>query len=101
MAFNRHITLVANTVSTVTFTPTDNSSAYEVVNRNGLGEVFISHTGAATAGATTDPTVGGNDFDMLPASVGASVQLKRVGSNPIIVKLISAVATAVSVRGVA
>lgn len=99
MPYARHVTLVANTVST--FTLTDNSSAFEVLNRNGLGEIYISHNGQNAAG-TPDPTVGGNDFDVVPAAAGASIQIRRSTStqNVIVVKVISAVATAISFRSV-
>lgn len=98
MAFTRHVTLVANTVSTFTFT--DNSSAFEILNRNGAGEIYISHDGTA---APTDPTVGGNNFDVVPAAVGAAVQMKRATSSQlsITVKVISAFATTMSVRSLA
>lgn len=95
MPFVRHITLVASTVSTTTLT--DNSSAVEILNRNGLGEVYVSHDGT---NAPANPTVGGNDFDVVPASTGAALTIRRTGSQPITVKVISAVATTVSVRGV-
>jgi hypothetical protein len=96
MAFVRHQTLTPATVAT--FTMTGNESAFEVMNRNGAGEVYISHDGTATP---ANPTVGGNDFDVLPAAVGATVQLRRSGQRSIVVKLISADAVAVSVRGLA
>ncbi len=98
MAYVRHVTLVASTVTT--FTLTDNSSAFEVLNRNGAGEVYISHDGTASP---TDPTVGGNNFDVVPAAVGAAVQMARSNStqNPIVVKVISASATAISFRSLA
>lgn len=100
MAYNRHVTLTAAAVSTFTLTAADNSSGFEILNRSGLGEVYISHTGAATAGATPDPTVGGNDFDVVPAIAGAAVQIRRIGTGTAIVKVISAQATAISVRAI-
>lgn len=93
MAYVRHVTLTANTVQT--FTLTDNSSGFEIMNRNGLGEVYVSHDGTA---APANPTVGGNDFDVIPAAVGAAGQFRRVGTASIVVKVISAVATTVSFR---
>lgn len=95
MAFVRHITLVANTVSTVTLT--DNSSSVEILSRNGLDEVFVSFDGTA---APVNPTVAGNDFDVVPAAIGAALAIRRPGSAAIVLKLISASATTVSVRGV-
>lgn len=96
MAFARHLTLTPSTVQTWTFT--DNSSAFEILNRNGAGEIYISHDGTA---APADPTVGGNDFDVVPAAVGAAAQIRRTGTAAITVKVISAQATAVSVRSLA
>ena|SRR5689334_15018533 len=98
MPYARHVTLTASTVST--FTLTDNSSGFEILNRNGLGEIYISHDGTANP---TNPTVGGNDFDVVPAATGASIQLRRASSsqNSIVVKVISAAATAISFRSLA
>ena len=97
MAYVRHVTLTASTVQT--FTLTDNSSGFEVMNRNGAGEIYISYDGTASP---VNPTVGGNDFDVVPAAVGATLQLKRTGGQqPIVVKVISAAATAVSFRSLA
>lgn len=96
MAFARHVTLTANAVST--FTLTDNSSGFEILNRSGAGEVYISHDGTAVP---ADPTVAGNDFDVVPAAVGAGVRVRRTGTAAIVVKVISAQATAVSFRSIA
>lgn len=95
MPFVRHLTLTANIVSTVTVT--DTSSGFEVLNRNGLAEVYVSHDGTATP---ANPAVGGNDFDVIPAAIGAGIRLRRAANTSIVVKLISSAATAVSVRGV-
>jgi hypothetical protein len=95
MAYARHLTLTANTVQT--FTLTDNSSGFEILNRSGAGEVYISHDGTA---APADPTVAGNDFDVIPAAIGAGVRMRRVGTAAIVVKAISAQATAVSFRSI-
>jgi hypothetical protein len=95
MAFVRHVTLVANTVSTVTVT--DNSASFEVINRNGVAEVFISHNGTASP---PDPTVAGNDFPVIAGAIGASGTFRRSSSAAIVVKLISTGATAVAVRGI-
>lgn len=92
----RHVTLTASTVQT--FTLTDNSSGFEVLNRNGLAEVYVSYDGTA---APANPTVGGNDFDVIPAAVGAGIRSGRTGTASIVVKMISAQATAVSFRSVA
>lgn len=98
MPFIRHLTLTANTVTTVTLNPLDNASSFEVLNRNGADEVFISHDGTATP---PNPTVAGNDFDIVPAAAGSAVQIRRIGSGNIVLKLISASATSVSVRAIA
>lgn len=96
MAFNRHDTLVANTVKT--YTLTDNSSGFEILNRNGAGEIYISHDGTASP---ADPTVAGNNFDVIPAAAGAAGQFTRIGQAAIVVKVISAAATTISFRGMA
>jgi hypothetical protein len=96
VAYVRHVTLTANTVQT--FTLTDNSSAFEVLNRNGLAEVYVSYDGTASP---ANPTVGGNDFDVVPPAVGAGIRCGRTGTAPIVVKVISAQATAVSFRSIA
>ena len=98
MAFTRHITLTPGTVQPWTFN--DNSSAFEILNRNGAGEVYISHDGTASP---ADPTVGGSGFDVVPAVTGAAVQKRRATGtqNAITVKVISAAATAVSIRSLA
>jgi hypothetical protein len=95
MAFIRHLTLTGGAVSTVTFT--DTSSRMEIVNRDAADEVFVSYNGTATP---SDPTVGGNDFDIVPKVAGATVGINRTSSAPIVVKLLAAVATKVTVRGV-
>lgn len=95
MAFIRHVTLVANTVSTVTFT--GNESGVEILSRNGLAEVYVSVGDTTTAPA--NPTIAGNDFDVLPASIG-SIVVRRASSKPMVIKMISAQATTVSVRAV-
>jgi hypothetical protein len=97
VAFNRHVTLTAATVSTFTLATADNSSGFEILNRNGLGEVYISHDGTA---APANPTVAGNDFDVIPAIAGAAVQIRRIGTGTAVVKVISAQATAISIRAI-
>lgn len=98
MAFVRHLTLTAGVVSTVTLNASDNSSSFEVLNRNGAGEVYISHDGTSNP---TNPTVAGNDFDVVVAAVGAATQIRRIGTGTATIDLISAAATAISVRGIA
>lgn len=96
MAYARHVTLTANTVQA--FTLTDNSSGFEVLNRNGLADVYVSYDGTA---APADPTVAGNDFDVVPAAVGAAIRIRRTSAAAIAIKVISAQATAVSFRAIA
>lgn len=96
MAYVRHVTLTANAVST--FTLTDNSSAFEVLNRNGAGEIYIGYDGTA---APADPSVGGNDEDVVPAAIGAGIRVRRTGTAAIVVKVISSAATAISFRSIA
>lgn len=95
MTYARHQTLTPSSVTT--FTATDNSSGFEVLNRNGLAEVYVSFDGTA---APANPTIGGNDFDVIPAAVGAGVRVRRTGSATLVVKVISALATTVSIRGI-
>jgi hypothetical protein len=96
VAYARHVTLTANAVTT--FTLTDNSSAFEVLNRNGLAEIYVGYDGTA---APADPTVAGNDLDVVPAAAGAAIRVRRTGTAAIVVKVISAAATAVSFRSIA
>ena len=98
MAYARHVTLSANVVSTFTVPVNENASAFEVLNRSGAGHVYISYDGTA---APADPTVGGDDFDVVPAAVGAAATLRRIGVGNIVFKVISAAGTAISVRSVA
>jgi hypothetical protein len=100
VAYVRHQTLTISTVALFTGTAADNASSFEIVNRNGAGEVYVSYTGSNAAG-TPDPTVGGNDFDVVPAVTGATLRMRRIGTGNIVVKLISSAATAVTVRALA
>jgi hypothetical protein len=95
VAFIRHLTLVANTVSTVTFT--GNESAAEILSRNGLAEVYVSV--GDTTNVPTNPTIAGNDFDVIPAGIG-SINVRRTTTVPMVVKMISAQATTVTVRAI-
>lgn len=99
MAYVRHMTLTPSTVATFTVSGASaNASGFEILNRNGAGEIYISHDGTA---APADPTVAGNDLDVVPAATGAAGQFQRLGSGPITVKVISVAATAVSFRSLA
>lgn len=96
MPYARHVTLTANVVQT--FTLTDNSSGFEILSRNGLDEVYVSFDSTAIP---ADPTVAGNDFDVIPAVIGGGVRIRRTGTNAIVAKVISAQATTVSFRSIA
>lgn len=86
-----YVTLIANTVATVTLDA--NFGSVSLLNRNGLDEVFFSTDG-------TTPTVAGNGFEVLPAGVGATATVRDAGTGAVtVVKLISAAATTVAVRG--
>lgn len=91
MAQIRHGTLVANVVTTVTLTAAgDTVDNVEVVNRTGTAEIYFRVDG-------TDPTVAGNDCEMLPATVGG-LEVGVPGSFAGVVKLISTGGQAYSVR---
>lgn len=96
MPFARHVTLTPSVVSS--FTVTGNPSQVEILSRNGLGEVYVSYDGTASP---ADPTVAGNDLDVIPAVAGGGIVIGEIGSAVSnVVKVISAVATTVSVRGI-
>lgn len=57
----RHGTLVADVVTTVTFT--EDHERVEVLNRNGVAAVYFRFDGV-------DPTVAGNDCLVAPAAIG-------------------------------
>ncbi len=89
MAFIRHVTLVASTVSTVNVT--SNAGRVEVVNVDGAAAVYFTVDGST-------PTVGGNDCHVLPATIsGVEVDDETSGTNSV-VKLISAGTPKVAVR---
>lgn len=95
MPLVRHFTLTAGTARKVTLT--DNSSGFEVLNRNGAGEIFVSHDGSDNP---PPPVVNGDDFDVVVAGVGASLTVQRIGTRKVTVSLISPQATTASVRGI-
>jgi hypothetical protein len=97
VAFIRHVTLTANTVNTTTFT--GNESGAEILSRNGLAEVYVSVGDTTTAGTPVNPTIAGNDFDVIPATIG-SLRVRRNSSQPMVIKLISAAATTVTIRAI-
>lgn len=96
MAYIRHATLVAATVTTFTFTDTT-LSRVEILNRDGAAEVFVSFDSTATPAA---PVVEGNDFDIVPAAINARLTLSRMApTRAIVVKVISAGTPKITVRG--
>lgn len=86
----QHATLVANTVTTLTF-DTD-FRLVEVMNVDGSAEVYFRFGGTA-------PTVGGEGCHVLPAAIGY-VQLEPRTDGATVCKLISSGTPKVSVRGV-
>ncbi len=91
MAFVRHLTLVAATVSTVNLTA--NASRIEVTNVDGADEVYFTTDG-------TTPTVAGNNCHVLPAVMGSLEVDDETAGTASTVKLISAGTPMVSVRGI-
>lgn len=89
MAASEHVTLVADTVATVTLTT--NAGSIEVVNRTGTAEVYF------TTDETT-PTVEGDDTHVLPAAICAVTVADETGGKNSVIKLISAGTPKVSVR---
>lgn len=79
---SKHATLVAATVDTVTLPGAVNS--VEVLNRDGVAEIYFTVDG-------TTPTVGGDDTQVLPATIGGiEVDTSQgVADTGTVVKLIS------------
>jgi hypothetical protein len=91
MALIRHGTLTAATVATVTLTTTgDSIETVEVLNRSGGAEIYFRTDGTA-------PTVGGDDCEVLPASIGG-VEVSVAPQESLTVKLISSAAEDYTVR---
>ncbi|MEV5211339.1 hypothetical protein AB0K35_28085 [Micromonospora sp. NPDC053740] len=84
----QHATLVANTVTTLTFTT--NGAKVEVLNVDGAAEVYFRTDGA-------NPTVGGANCHPLPAAVN-SCEAADESTGDTVVRLISAGTPRVSVR---
>jgi hypothetical protein len=83
-----HVTLTANTVTTVTL---DNDfKNVEVLNVDGSAAIYFTVDG-------TTPTVEGNGCNVLPAAIGALTVW--AGRSTDVVKLISTGTPKVSVRG--
>lgn len=85
----QHATLVASTVTTLTFNVDFNR--VEVLNVDGAAEVYFTMDGTA-------PTVGGTGCHVLPAAI-ASCEAEPTTSGATVVKLISSGTPKVSVRG--
>ncbi len=88
MANVQHATLVANTVTQLTFTT--NGARVEVLNVDGTAEVYFRTDG-------TNPTVGGTNCHLLPATVN-SCEAADESTGDTVVRLISAGTPRVSVR---
>lgn len=85
----QHVTLVASTVSTLTFD--EDFRAVEVLNVDGAAEVYF------TLDEST-PVVGATGTFVLPAAIG-SVEIEPPTNRSTVVKLISSGTPKVSVRG--
>lgn len=85
----QHATLVAATVTTMTFDV--DFGEMEVLNVDGAAEVYFRF-------GTTAPTVGGTGCQVLPAAIG-SVNVKPSTSGPTVLKFISSGTPKVSARG--
>lgn len=94
MAFVRHGTLVADTVTTVTL-DSKNYGSVEVTNRSGDSEIYFIALSAADA--NDNPSVEGDDCEVLPAAVGALV-VNAPNPAPVTIKLISDGTPAYSIR---
>lgn len=94
MAYIRHGTLVAATVTEVTL-PDRSFGKVEVLNRSGAAEIYVLVLSANDA--DTDPTVAGNDCEVLPAATSA-LELPAPDPGPVVVKLISSGTPTYSVR---
>jgi hypothetical protein len=89
MARTAHGTLTPNVVTTVTL---DDFGVVEVLNRNGIGEIFFTVDGVT-------PVVGAADTEVLPAAL-SSLEVASLASGATTVRLISSSAATYSVRGV-
>lgn len=85
-----HGTLVGSAVTTVTLDA--DAQEVEVLNRDGVAEIYFTVDGA-------DPTVGGDDCHVLPAAIGA-LQVHAPGGGVTDIKLISSGTPKFSVRRV-
>lgn len=92
MANPQHFTLTANTVKT--FTLDSDFTEVEVTNVDGTAAVYFT-----TDGST--PAVAGDGSHVVTAAPGAFLSLQPRTSGASVVKVISAGATKVCVRGIA
>lgn len=86
-----HLTLSAGVASTVTFV--ENFARVEVLNVDGAAIVYFTNDAST-------PTVGGNGCHVVPAALGAALEVDDETVGVTVVKLISAGTPKVSVRGV-
>lgn len=86
-----HVTLVANTVATVTLDQNYFASV-EVLNVDGAAAVYFTVDNG-------DPTVGGDGSNVLPAAIGGLV-VNVDDNDTVVVKLISTGTPKMSVRGI-
>lgn len=89
MAQVQHATLVATTVTTMTFT--DGFPNIEVTNVDGAAAVYFTVDG-------TTPTVTGTNCQVIPAAIGSLSVSEESGGATSTVKLISSGTPKVSVR---
>lgn len=84
-----HATLVANAVTTFTFPA--NAGQIIVLNRDGVAEIYFRSDG-------TDPVVGADGCDVVPAVIGATTVADGTKGQPSEVRLISAGTPKVTVK---
>ncbi len=94
MAEIRHGTLVAITVTEVEL-PNRNFGTIEVMNRSGSAEIYFLVLNPANS--STDPTIGGENCEVLPAAISA-LQVNAPDPAPVTVKLISSGTPTYSIR---
>ncbi len=94
MAFVRHGTLVADTVTSVTL-PDRSISVVEVTNRDGAAEIYFLVQAADKT--PVNPEVEGDDCELLPASMN-SLEVNAPDPSPAVVRMISSGTPTYSVR---
>lgn len=93
-AYIRHGVLTADTVATFTL-PRRRYAHLEVVNRDAAAEIYFLCLHPHRA--AVDPTVGGDDCEVLPAAL-SSLEIATPGVAPLTVKLISSGTPTYSIR---